>query len=474
MTKLHITHNDADAVGCALAARYFINHTVAVLDGEMDYALEDEFEEYFCSIGEGPSKIILEKISPLVDKLCLLDFEEIDKVRKEAGADIFLSSSYVDGVFTYNNIVININELYSKVLVSDISISSTALMTLLVYKNLLNSLKEFIPIHEKITVLCVDHHASNLVGKSPVFREISHVNEDCIDPVLTSNSDPSDPKYNISALNGASIQLLKYIIKDADENIEFGEKLFRGNDILRLVFAIIYAISTYDTWRWKNGEMPVGMRDNLQYENDEIPIIAEYTNTLGCERAVNEIEKYVESLDIVSCKSFSTMLKFTGQDLFGPEIYAWYSYRKLETNNEKAKIGKRTKEVSDLLYDYLVHCFRGELTNSAYGLFNKDITDRIFSFIGGKPCDSQLANYVLTEYNNGGNDVVIILYPETCQIGFRKLKGKGPNLTEVAKYFLGGGHEDASGATLSDYLFIWFLRAFYRSDNLDKLYPKEK
>jgi len=473
MKKLHVTHNDADAVGCALTARYFINHTADVLNGNKDYVLENEFEEYFCRIGEEPSKIILEKISPLVDKLCLLDFERMYNIYKQVGTCDFIKSHYVDGVFTYDNISINIQELYSKVLVSDISISSAALVTLLAYKNLLNSLEGFISFPEKITILCVDHHASNLIGKSPIFTDISYVNEECIDPVLVSNGDPSDPVYNEYALNGASIQLLKYIIKDADENIEFKQYLFTCDDILRLIFAIIYAISTYDTWRWKNGYMPTAMGDNLEYEVEEIPIIAEYTNTFGCKSAVDEIVKYIESLDISSCKSFSTILKFTGTDLFGPYIYGWYSYKRLETDNEKAKMSKRTKEVSKLLYEFCCKYYGVEV-GSVYGLFSKSITDRIFSFIGGKPCDSQLANHVLTEYDNGGNAVVIILYPETRQIGFRKLKDRGPNLTEVAKYFGGGGHEDASGATPNEDLFIWFLRAFYKSDNLDTLYPKEK
>lgn len=203
---LHITHNDSDAVGCALVVEYYIK--------QEKYKTDDKRYLYLPVHNFNSVISAKEKIQLLNNVLSCLVWNDDAKYDNETTISADALKQFKELTLGYNYDDMGLLELPGKIMVTDLAIDITLMDTLA------KLCKQF-----EIEFLYVDHHTSNLNNHSPwKFFHIEATDE--------NNIPRSACKY------------LYDLIIDKLYNTE----IIHNFDAF---YKIINDISRYDTWLWK-------------------------------------------------------------------------------------------------------------------------------------------------------------------------------------------------------------------------------
>jgi oligoribonuclease NrnB/cAMP/cGMP phosphodiesterase (DHH superfamily) len=383
---IHITHNDGDAVGCALVASLF----------------EDDgyWKTYYCAADKATSKFI-----ELHDELII----NRDKS----------------------------TELPEKILITDISISNEP------------QIESFITNFRNmgVKIISVDHHLTNPNKNKSWMVRFSDIRE----------IDGKEEKVSAALLLFEYYALEYYkkhenIMKDANLHLDYmydipydelKDDIFKSNKItrLKLLFKLVYRISRYDTWEWKNNK-----EGKFFYVDEDV--VALMTKTYGPDVIYIQLHQYytIELHNhIMRIKQGLISLTEEEADLlcYPPEMLQTYRvFKHIESKyTEKEYLEKHVK-----CYMYGEYVFASYINNNEYS--------------------NSVAEAIYNEYPDV--DIVIVLYPENRKVGFRSKKSSIDVGRYAKRIYGGGGHPSASGAAISD-TFIELLNKHYEAKYITEL-----
>ena len=364
---IHITHNDSDAVGCALVAAFVYT----------EYNLENN--TYFCS-ATGAS----EKLNKILD-------------------DIEKSGEHYPGF----------------ILISDISIDEETAVRLEGIRDLTGT-----------KLLGMDHHPTNhLYIKHDWFHVIceeKYSKEGVI--YICDNGLRYDPVIN----KNVPISACRFIFDD------HCDKEGQYNPVIQ---GLVDSISRYDTWVWKNyTPSQISHINSIGTSMDDITSVL--SKFLGSNNLFQQLYNNAEKLPSQYTYGYNDWIDY----FFGGELLNLYHILKRKENLAVKSIIKRTKVID------------------RFHLDNSDKLYKVAMFISTDEYSNAQAEYI---YNLSDEiDFVIIIYPSTCNLGFRCSKNKDIDVSSIAKSYGGGGHKNASGAKLTEeLLYNEILRLYYSKES---------
>ena len=407
---VHITHNDGDAVGCALVASFFFPN------------LHFEKDTRFTAIGTQDAAV-----SSLI--------EEIEQAHQ------------------------NNEEIPKVILVSDIGLS----------KESYDSLYQ-LQIKYDIIVRCFDHHVTNKFNN---YNGISFSNDCFMDEIynipVNNNFDLYqiyDGDFNeritsacwdmlyiclgVSQSDKFSVflpeELKNEIIDKHDRFMNIDDYLnFYSSTILYRLLYLIADISDYDVWNWKKCPRPRTYKiTNLVTASTEI-----------CFEGDENVAE-----DFVKC-----MCGFMGPKTTYEILFKYY--KPIENNEELDRIEQGFSKESfvapiELLTIYT--SIQKAISSSIERMKSKVKISKFNEYIVAiliqeDPYFNELSDYLLS--NHSWIDIVFTLYPASKRIGLRT-KANDINVSRLAKrYFNGGGHVQASGGSVSSDTMVHMIKHMY-------------
>lgn len=409
---VHITHNDGDAIGCALVASFFFPN------------LHFEKDTRFTAIGTQDNAV-----SSLIEEIeqAHQNNEEIPKVIFVS--DIGLSKESYDMLYSlqlkYNIIVRCFDHHVTNKFnhYNGISFTNDCLMGE-IYNIQVNNKFDLYQIYdgdfnERITSACWDM----------LYICLATIQSDKFFDFL-----PEELEHEIIEVEGRFMDIFEYLN-------------FHSSKILYRLLYLIADISDYDVWNWKKCPRPrtykitnlVSTSAEVCFEGDE---------------SVNE--------DFVKC-----ICGFMGPQTTYEILFKYY--KQIENVEELNRIEKGFSEESfvapiELLTVY--NSIQKAISSSIERMKSKVKISKfneyiVAIFIQEDPYFNELSDYLLTNYS--WIDIVFTLYPASKRVGLRT-KANDINVSRLAKrYFNGGGHVQASGGSVSSDSMIHMIKHMYYS-----------
>lgn len=275
---------------------------------------------------------------------------------------------------------------------------------------------------------------SDISVSLPVWNKLEELHDKFGVKIHMFDHHPTNPCRGLSLyvdvyskLNDAPVSAAMIMFMNQTYNQIISDSQFVN--LRNVLYPIIRAISRYDTWEWRNNP-----------ESHDIPesLISDICKFIGPENTINNLVTHLSSI-------LSTTKDLDDNAQLYPQLFN-------ELNNV---ITMKKKASIDKIPEFIKLTDEGEY--------------RFATFVADNEFTNEIAEEIYRTYDI---DIVRILYPSSCKVGFRTGRDD-VNVGRLAnRLYGGGGHVKAAGARLTLDQFITIYENIMNAPPLQEITRK--